>query len=96
MEITHARQRIAAVATENGAVLIDGKRCTVAKIMVYQMSWMKVNYWEPLAEATRKLPNSRRSALLQPRAQTNNYITRQPHRSDQQPLLLTGKGDDFL
>ena len=76
MEITLARQIVAAVATDVGAVLIDGKKCVAAQFMIYTKQWIKSNYEDPIREAEDRLPTNKRTHL---RRATINAIPRTPN-----------------
>jgi hypothetical protein len=54
VEIRLAQQTVAAVATENGCVVVDGNRVRVAKVMLYRAEWMIENFIQPLKDAAEK------------------------------------------
>ena len=58
LEIRLARTSVAAIATDEGALIIDGKQVTVAKVMVYKSSWMETFYLTPILSALTIIPDT--------------------------------------
>ena len=79
LEITRAQTSFAAIATAEGALVVDGRRVTVAKVMVYKNSWLTTNFRSPMLQAlslisdrtTLRRANTRSAAITaQPRSAT--------------------------
>jgi len=53
-KITEATHVIAAAATADEAIMIEGKKVDINQFMVYELSWLRKYYYEPLSAEIRR------------------------------------------
>jgi len=85
-KISEAKTTIAAAATSQGAILLEGREVRVAKIMVCTVTWYENNYIQPLKEISRELRRANEAPARQSNYNSNSSSSK--NDDDVNPFLL--------